>query len=504
MPVAVRPLTIDQLDEAEQVFRLAFGTFLGLREPLQFTGDCAYVRTRWLADPSAAWAAHLDDTLAGSNFATRWGSFAFFGPLSVRPEWWERGIARHLLDATMQRFEEWGVGHTGLYTFAQSPKHVALYQRYGFFPRFLTAIASKNVVAAAGAVTPDECRSALISAHRAATLRECADLTDAIFAGLDVAREIDAVQEQALGDTLLLRDDDALRGFAVCHLGPGTEAGGGVCYVKFAAVAPGAPGGRALRTSSRPVRALRRAARRRPDRRRRQHRPSSGVPGAARARLPELRPGRRHAAPERPGLQPPGCVDPRRLAIAAPPLPPPTFYAVRPRAAKGGPCPLGARSAPRRGAVTPTSATVASILCAALRAAAGTEARAPLTHATSVEIACRIRPRAVPDPTCPSPWSPSPMCAPSARRPRMTSGAARPPSSSSPRNRSRSLFGLEEFSHAEVIFHFHRGSAKIVRGARRPRAIRMAALGIFAQRGKNRPNRLGTTIARIMAATAGR
>jgi len=240
MPVAVRPLTIDQLDDAERVFRLAFGTFLGLREPLQFTGDCAYVRTRWLADPSAAWAAHLDDTLAGSNFATRWGSFAFFGPLSVRPEWWERGIARHLLDATMQRFAEWGVGHTGLYTFAQSPKHVALYQRYGFFPQYLTAIASKNVVAAAGAVTPDECRSALISAHRAATLRECAELTDAIFAGLDVTREIDAVQEQALGDTLLLRDDGALRGFAVCHLGPGTEAGGGVCYVKFAAVAPGA------------------------------------------------------------------------------------------------------------------------------------------------------------------------------------------------------------------------------------------------------------------------
>ena len=238
MPVAVRPLTSDQLDDAERVFRLAFGTFLGLREPLRFTGDCAYVRTRWLADPSAAWGAHLDDALAGSNFATRWGSFAFFGPLSVRPEWWERGIARHLW---MRRCSASRRGRAyGPLPFAQSPKHVALYQRYGFFPQYLTAIASKNVVAAAGAVTPDECRSALVSTHRAATLRECAELTDAIFAGLDVTREIDAVQEQALGDTLLLRDDGALRGFAVCHLGPGTEAGGGVCYVKFAAVAPGA------------------------------------------------------------------------------------------------------------------------------------------------------------------------------------------------------------------------------------------------------------------------
>ena len=32
---------------------------------------------------------------------------------------------------------------------------------------------------------------------------------------------------------------DALRGFAVCHVGPGTEAGSGACYVKFAAVRPG-------------------------------------------------------------------------------------------------------------------------------------------------------------------------------------------------------------------------------------------------------------------------
>jgi GNAT superfamily N-acetyltransferase len=238
MAVVVQPLARHQLEEAERIFRLAFGTFLGLPEPLQFTGDCAYVRTRWLADPTAAWAALLDGTLAGTNFATCWGSFAFFGPLSIHPEWWERGIAHQLLDATMERFAAWGVRHAGLYTFAHSPKHVGLYQRYGFFPGHLTAIASRQAPAT-GTVAPDECRSALPSSQRAAVRAACAALTDTIFAGLDVGREIDAVQEQALGDTLLLRRDGALRGFAVCHVGPDTEAGTGVCYVKFAAVAPG-------------------------------------------------------------------------------------------------------------------------------------------------------------------------------------------------------------------------------------------------------------------------
>jgi hypothetical protein len=38
---------------------------------------------------------------------------------------------------------------------------------------------------------------------------------------------------------VLLRDGNTLAGFAICHLGPDTEAGSGVCYVKFGAVRSG-------------------------------------------------------------------------------------------------------------------------------------------------------------------------------------------------------------------------------------------------------------------------
>lgn len=62
------------------------------------------------------------------------------------------------------------------------------------------------------------------------------------------------------------------------------------------------------------------------------------------------------------------------------------------------------------------------------------------------------------------------------------------------------LQGLEEFSHVEMLFFFDRvDPAKIVRGARHPRNNESwPAVGIFAQRGKNRPNRLGSTVARIL------
>lgn len=63
-----------------------------------------------------------------------------------------------------------------------------------------------------------------------------------------------------------------------------------------------------------------------------------------------------------------------------------------------------------------------------------------------------------------------------------------------------SLLGLEDFSHAEIIFHFHLvDPAKVVRDARRPRNNPdWPRVGIFAQRGKNRPNRLGSTIVRVL------
>ena len=62
------------------------------------------------------------------------------------------------------------------------------------------------------------------------------------------------------------------------------------------------------------------------------------------------------------------------------------------------------------------------------------------------------------------------------------------------------LQGLETFSHAEIIFYFHQvDPSKIVSGARHPRNNKeWPAIGIFAQRGKNRPNCIGSTLCRIL------
>ena len=65
---------------------------------------------------------------------------------------------------------------------------------------------------------------------------------------------------------------------------------------------------------------------------------------------------------------------------------------------------------------------------------------------------------------------------------------------------AESLTGLEAFSHVEVLFYFDRVTDdSVVYAARHPRGNpAWPRVGIFAQRGKNRPNRLGATIARIV------
>src|SRR5580698_5974068 len=133
--VVVRPLLEADLEAADRVMRLAFGTFLGMPDPLQFMGDADYVYTRWRADPAAAFCAAAGDVIVGSVFVGNWGSVGFFGPLTVHPDYWEGGVAQLLLQHVMACFERWGTRHMALYTFPASLKHVGLYRKFGFWPR---------------------------------------------------------------------------------------------------------------------------------------------------------------------------------------------------------------------------------------------------------------------------------------------------------------------------------------------------------------------------------
>ena len=234
----VRPLAEADLAQAGRIIRLAFGTFLGAPEPETFSATAISIRSRFGAEYGEAYGIADETGLVGSNFATRWGSVGFFGPQSIRPDRWDGGFAQPLVAAVCGSFERWGVSQAALFTFAQSAKHIHLYGKFGFYPRFLTAIMERP--AAAASVAGWSRYSALSEADRSIAVAECGALTDSLYPGLDLAGDIRNVAARGLGDTLLLHEGSRLAGFAVCHIGPGTEAGSGLLFVKFGAVRSGA------------------------------------------------------------------------------------------------------------------------------------------------------------------------------------------------------------------------------------------------------------------------
>jgi tRNA (adenine37-N6)-methyltransferase len=66
------------------------------------------------------------------------------------------------------------------------------------------------------------------------------------------------------------------------------------------------------------------------------------------------------------------------------------------------------------------------------------------------------------------------------------------------------IASLDSFSHIEVVFHFHAAPQdKTHFGARHPRGrLDWPLVGIFAQRGKDRPNHLGVSVCRLLSVEA--
>jgi len=238
MDISIRLLQPGEITEAGHIFRTAFGTQFGLPDPTRFNGDARLIETRFASDHITAFGAEVDGKLAGSSFATRWGSLGLIGPITVQPELWGNGIAVALMKHALEHLEQCGIKNTGLFTHPESPKHTGLYYKFGFWPRFLTAIMTKpvNHLDDRG---HSLCYSALPDDEKDRYRELCLNITTDIYNGLDLSGEIHSVDTQGLGETVLLQVNNTLSGFAVCHLGPHTEADNGVCYVKFGAVLPG-------------------------------------------------------------------------------------------------------------------------------------------------------------------------------------------------------------------------------------------------------------------------
>ncbi len=207
MSLTIRPLREDDLGEARHILSRAFGTFIGLPDPdalRRRSGLRAHAvqrrsqrrfRRRGRRQADRVGVRHA----VGQRRASSGRSRSTFptGTAAWRSSCSSRSWAASSAGAR---------GSTGLFTFAQSPKHVGLYSKYGFWPRSLTAILGKPVGRGGAARRRSERRRAMVAVRallggeRRTEDRRCstrrAASPDSVYPGLDLEQDIRAADEQ--------------------------------------------------------------------------------------------------------------------------------------------------------------------------------------------------------------------------------------------------------------------------------------------------------------------
>ncbi len=178
MGIVVRPLAAADLPAASRINRAAFSKFFGIPEPAKFRVGADVIGPRWRLWPEAGVALDLDGKLAAAGLMIRWGSVAILGPVVVAPEHWSKGLARAVMPKLLETVGRGDFAFTGLVTHPQSPKHVRLYETFGFRMQRITAVMAKPV-----APVPAAARlfSRLSGSERAQALVAMRELTDAVL-----------------------------------------------------------------------------------------------------------------------------------------------------------------------------------------------------------------------------------------------------------------------------------------------------------------------------------
>ncbi len=249
--VQVRRVRKGDLSKVRDVIEQTFSDFLerqlGTR-PRQPFGGAQYVHHRWLMEPWGCFVAEEDQAkLVGAALGVTWGTLGLLGPVAVLTNHQNQNIGQQLIQAVQDFFDENRTVLQGCVTYPTSPKHLALYHKFGYRPKGLVAITSRALERRDSRLPVSRPVKSALTVRRFASLEETKKkaalarfhrITNAICRGMDVGKEVEIVDGLALGDTVLLERGRELVGFAIYHTPGVSEAPLGALYVKFLAIDP--------------------------------------------------------------------------------------------------------------------------------------------------------------------------------------------------------------------------------------------------------------------------
>jgi GNAT superfamily N-acetyltransferase len=158
--------------------------------------------------------------IAGFNMVHRSGVEGWMGPLAVRMEHQGSGLGKEIVERGVSWLEREGARVIGLETMPRTMDNIGFYSRLGFAPGRLTITLTLD---AASADRGPELLGRMSMRDRDDHLVAARGLVQHLLPGYDFTRELELTDSLALGDTVLLRQDGDLVGFALCHTAPLVE-----------------------------------------------------------------------------------------------------------------------------------------------------------------------------------------------------------------------------------------------------------------------------------------
>ena len=171
------------------------------------------------ADGAMLWRDSRGE-IAAFNMVHHSGAEGWMGPLAVRTDYQGTGTGKTVVDTGVRWLKAAGTRVIGLETMPRTMDNIGFYSSIGFLPGFLTLTFTLE---AANADRAPDLFGRLNMRDRDAHLEEMRALVLGLASGYDFTREVELTDALALGDTLLLREQGAITGFAICHTTPLVE-----------------------------------------------------------------------------------------------------------------------------------------------------------------------------------------------------------------------------------------------------------------------------------------
>ena len=178
-------------------------------------------------EPKGCFIASDRKEIIGAIFCHKWGKIGWIGTFGVLPKYQAKGIGKGLLVKAIEYLDKkCNVTTLGLETFPENNLNIGLFSKCGFKPAFQTIKVVRPIIISP--VKQDEFNNysknnklevALFSKeeNKNDAYNRCSWLASKIENGLDYNSEIKITEDYHLGDTILIKKEGFIIGYAICR-----------------------------------------------------------------------------------------------------------------------------------------------------------------------------------------------------------------------------------------------------------------------------------------------